>query len=341
MLVPTRTLAQQIWQTLIDVLRYTSLKGVRIYGGTSLDLDYTQLRRGCDIMVANPGRLIHLLQDMRILDERSILSLWQTRWFVIDEADAMLAASFGPQLRSIQSYLPQQHNLWLFVMAPRKDHKMEALRMLNKDPVTINEETIMKPLLHGLPRKAISKYISVHQEIIQVTCDEDKLKCLFDYFLDANTKVTKVLILARNPKAIDLLHMSIGRDLKLPCSGLSQDYAQREREFALKEFIHGMTLILITSFQLSKGLNLPGLETMFVHNMPWEFEEYLAAVGRVGRTENIGKAKVFFNVERDLGHGRPNQAQRRQQTSHVDNAPSSNLFNPNGGQSRRDEHLKT
>ena len=92
----------------------------------------------------------------------------------------MLAPSFGPQLRSIQSYLPQQHNLWLFAMAPRKDHKMEALRMLNKDPVTINEETlankgevtineetlankdevtineeiITKPRLHGLPRKA-------------------------------------------------------------------------------------------------------------------------------------------------------------------------------------------
>ena len=99
---------------------------------------------------------------MRILDERSILSLWKTRWFVIDEADAMLAPSFGPQLRSIQFYLPQQHDLWLFAMAPRKDHKMEALRMLNKDPVTINEETITKPWLHGLPRKATSKYISVH-----------------------------------------------------------------------------------------------------------------------------------------------------------------------------------
>ena len=64
--------------------------------------------------------------------------------------------------------------------------------------------------------------------------------------------------------------------------------------------LHGMTLILITSFQLSKGLNLPGLETMFVHDMPWEFEEYLAAVGRVGRIGNTGKAIVFFNVERDV-----------------------------------------
>ena len=112
-----------------------------------------------------------------------------------------------------------------------------------------------------------------------------------------------MLILARNPKAIDLLHMLIGRDSKLPCSELFQDYAQREWEIALMEFIHGMTLILTTSFQLSKGLNLPGLETILVHDMPWEFEEYLAAVGRVGRIGNTGKAKVFFNVERDLGHG--------------------------------------
>ena len=145
---------------------------------------------------------------------------------------------------------------------------MEALRMLNKDPVTINEETITKPQLDGRPMKATSKYISVHQEIIPVTSDEDKLKYLFDCFLDANTEVRKVVILAQNPKAIELLHMSIGKDLRLPCSGLSQEYSQRERETVLTEFIRGTNLVLITSFQLSKGLNLPGVETMFVYNIP-------------------------------------------------------------------------
>ncbi len=90
-------------------------------------------------------------------------------------------------------------------MALRKDHTIEALRMLNKypvtiteenlvnkDEVTINEETITKPRLHRLPMKASSKYISVHQEIISVTCDEDKLKYLVDYFDDENIPVTKV-----------------------------------------------------------------------------------------------------------------------------------------------------
>ncbi len=300
------------------MIKYTSLRGVAIYGGTSLDIDYSQLRRGCDIMVATPGRLIHLLEDTSILGEMSTLSLWKIRWFVIDEADAMLAPSFGPQLRIIQSYLPQQHNLWLFTMALREDHTIEALRMLseypvtiteenlaNKDEVTINEETITKPRLHGLPMKASSKYISVHEDIIPVTCDEDKLEYLVNYFDDENIPVTKVLILARNPKAIELLHMSLGRDYGLKCSGLSQEYTQQERETAVTEFIRGLTIVLITSFQLSKGLNLPGLETVFVHDMPWEFEEYLAAVGRVGRIGNFGKAIAFFNVKRDVAMACP------------------------------------
>lgn len=58
--------------------------------------------------------------------------------------------------------------------------------MLNEDPVTTNEETITKPRLHGLPMIATSKYLSVHQEISPVTCDEVKLEYLSDYFLDAN-----------------------------------------------------------------------------------------------------------------------------------------------------------
>ena len=156
-----------------------------------------------------------------------------------------------------------------------------------------------------VPMKPSSRSLSIHQDIIPVTCDEDKLEYLFDYFLDANTNVTKVLILARNSKAIDLLHMSIGRDLKLPCSGLPDNYFQREREIALTEFFGELNLILITSFQLSKGLNLPGLETLFVHDMPREFEEYIAEVDGVGMIGNTGKAIVFFNVERDVAMACP------------------------------------
>lgn len=184
----------------------------------------------------------------------------------------------------------------------------------NPAPVTINEEILAnidpatvekQPLLHELPMKASSRYVSVHQEIIPVTCDQEKLKYLFDYFDDEKMPVTKILILARNPTAIDLLHMSLGRDLGLKCSGLSQEYTQKERETALMEFIRGVTIVLIISLQLSKGLNLPGLETIFVHDMPSEFEEYIAAVGRVGRIGNTGKSIAFFNVKRAVAMACP------------------------------------
>ena len=109
--MPTRTLAEQIWRTLIDMIRYTGLRAVAIYGGTSLEIDVAQLGRGCDVMIATPGRLIHLLEDTSILEGISILSLCNTRWFVLEEADAMLAPSFDEQLRTILLYLPRQHNI--------------------------------------------------------------------------------------------------------------------------------------------------------------------------------------------------------------------------------------
>lgn len=299
MVVPTRTLAQQILQTLIDIIRFSNLRGVGIYGGTGLDIDYSQLERGCDVMVATPSRLIHLLE------EGTILSLWNTRWFVMDEANAMLAPNFELQLETIQSYLPQQHNLWLFTSVLRESRLTEALRMLDQNHVRIDEETLASPQPHGLPTKPVSEHVSVRQDIIPVKRDEDKLRYLFEYFRDKTIEATKVLILARHPIAIEWLHMSLGRDLRLQCSALPKYYTEREREIALTEFIRGINIVLITSFQLSNGLNLADLETVFVHDMPWDFDDYVAGVGRVGRLGNTGIARVFFNVEKDVAMARP------------------------------------
>ena len=227
-------------------------------------------------MVATPGRLIHLLENTTILEGPSILYLCNTRWFVMDEADAMLAPNFGSQLSTIYKYLPQQHHLWLFTSTLREARATEALRMLNKHYVRIDKETLAGPEPHGLPSKAVSQYSGVRQDIIPVKRDEDKLRYLFEYFRDKTIKKTKVLILARNPRAIELLYMSLRRDLRLQCSGLSQDYTEREREIALTEFIRGVTIVLITSFQLSKGLKWPRVENIYICDMPCEFEGYFS-----------------------------------------------------------------
>ena len=185
-------------------------------------------------------------------------------------------------------------------MALREDRVKGVLDMLDKDHVLINEETIARSQARGLPTKSKPTCLNVRQEIIPITSDEDKLAYLLIYFRDETVDLTKVLIVIRDVKTVDLLHMSLARDLGLKCSPLSQEYSQQEREIARMEFIRGVTIVLLTSIQLSKGLNLAGLETIFLHDMPWQFEEYLAAVGRVGRTGNTDTAKVFFNVERDV-----------------------------------------
>ena len=139
MLVPTRTLAQRIWQVLIDMMRYISIRGVLIHGGTSVDLDYSHLRRGCDILVATPGRLIYILKDISVFEDSSMLSLSKLRWLVIDEADAMLSPSFGLPLETIQSYVPPEHSLWLFTIYAHvtclRSSKLPAIVWLAYDPL--------------------------------------------------------------------------------------------------------------------------------------------------------------------------------------------------------------
>ena len=144
------------------------------------------------------------------------------------------------------------------------------------------------------------RYVSVDQEIIPITCVDDKLIYLANYFNDEKIAVTKILILARNPNAIHLLHTFLREFVGLKCSGFCQGYTQQELEIAVADFIRGITIVLVTSFQLSKGLGLPDYETLFVHDMPREFEEYIAEVDRVGMIGNPGKAIVFFNLEKDM-----------------------------------------
>ena len=154
-----------------------------------------------------------------------------------------------------------------------------------------------------VPMKASSRNFNVQQKIIAFTCDEDKLEYLAEFFDKEITPVTKVLILARDPKAINLLHTSL-RDFGLKCSGFCQGNTQQEMKIAPAEVIWHY-YCPITSFQLLKGLNLPGREIMFVHDMPQEFEDYIAAVDRVGMIGNPGKAIVFFNAERDVAMACP------------------------------------
>ena len=154
-----------------------------------------------------------------------------------------------------------------------------------------------------VPMKASSRYTTVHQEIIPVANDEDKSKYLAESFDKENILGTKMLILTRDSRANNLLHKSL-RDSGLKCSGFCQGYTQREMTIAPTEVIWHY-YCPITSFQLLKGLNVPGLETMFVHDMPLEFEEYIAAVDRVGMIGNSGKAIVFFNVEKDMAMACP------------------------------------
>lgn len=127
-----------------------------------------------------------------------------------------------------------------------------------------SKETVLSGQPRGLPTKTLSNHLSVRQEIILATSDEDKLAYLFSCFQDETVELTKVLIVARDAKTVDLLHMSLGRDLGLKCSALTQERAQRDREIARKEFIRGITIVLITSFQLSKGLNWPRVETIYI-----------------------------------------------------------------------------
>ena len=284
-LAPTRELVSQIYDEARKFAYRSWVRPCVVYGGADIGSQLRQIERGCDLLVATPGRLVDLI-------ERGRISLANIKYLILDEADRMLDMGFEPQIRRIvegEDMPPTQGRQTLMFSAtfPR-DIQMLARDFL-KDYVFLSVGRV----------GSTSENITQKVEYVE---DPDKRSMLLDILHTHGAGLT--LIFVETKRMADSLSDFLINQA-FPATSIHGDRTQRERERALEMFRNGRCPILVATAVAARGLDIPNVTHVVNYDLPTDIDDYVHRIGRTGRAGNTGLATAFFNrgnrgVVRDL-----------------------------------------
>ncbi|WP_411726654.1 DEAD/DEAH box helicase [Methyloglobulus sp.] len=265
-LVPTRELAAQVYESIATYGKYLPLQAQVIIGGASIDVQTRLLRHGCDIVVATPGRLMdHLSQKNIALSNIEIL--------VLDEADRMLDMGFLPDIRRILAYLPKNRQSLLFSATMPGAIKTLAATILHH-PVEVE---IAK-------QNATADNIS---ERVYGIAQANKRECL-SYLIGSNNW-QQVLVFVRTKHGADRLQKQLIKD-GISSAALHGNKTQGARNKALEYFKTGKVAVLVATDIAARGLDIEELPHVVNYDLPQVAEDYIHRIGRTGRAGLCGAA---------------------------------------------------
>ena len=232
----------------------------------------TWLRRGVEIVIATPGRLIDHL-------ESGVTNLRRVTYLVLDEADRMLDMGFEPQIRKIVSQIrPDRQTLLWSATWPK-----EVQQLANDFQVEPYEVHV-----GSLDLRANSRI----EQVVEVVTDYEKYNRLLHHlrkFDDGG----RVLIFVETKKGCDMLCKSLRME-RFPCRSLHGDKSQQERDNVLNEFRDGRTPMLIATDIAARGLDVKDIRMVVNFDFPGAMEDYVHRIGRTGRAGAKGYAVSFF-----------------------------------------------
>lgn len=272
-LAPTRELALQIEKSILGYGRFLDVRPLAVYGGVNINSQLKALRRGVDIVVATPGRLIDHIQR-RSLDLRHIEVL------VLDEADRMLDMGFINDVRRIIGVLPKERQTLFFSATISPEIKSLAAGIL-KSPEMIQI---------GRPRNPIE---TITQHIYPV-CKEQKMDLLL-YMLN-NCQMYSVLVFSRTRHGAD----RINRRLKgggVESVAIHSDRTQGQRIMAMEDFKRGKYRVMVATDIAARGIDVTGISHVINFDVPAYAEDYIHRIGRTGRAEATGDAITLVSSD--------------------------------------------
>ena len=275
-LTPTRELAIQIEESLRTYGRYLDLKHLVIFGGVSQFNQVNALRRGVDILVATPGRLLDLLNQRHI-------SLNEIKFFVLDEADRMLDMGFVHDVKRIIGKLPVQKQT-LFFSATMPGEIKQLANMLLKNPVKVEVTPVA------------STVDTIQQSLYYV--EKQNKKLLLTHLLEDPT-IESVLVFTKTKHGAD----RIARDLNrkgTKAEAIHGGKSQNERQKALHSFKSKRTRILIATDIAARGIDIDDLTHVINFDLPDIPETYVHRIGRTGRAGASGVAISFCDYEEKI-----------------------------------------
>jgi ATP-dependent RNA helicase RhlE len=271
-LAPTRELAEQIHQATRDFSKNLKIRSVSIYGGVGKGPQIQAIRRGAEIVVACPGRLLDLMGD-------NLIDLSHVEVFVLDEADRMCDMGFLPDVRRIVKQLPTRRQSLFFSATMPKEARQLANTIL-RSPVTvqIGKTAPVKTVSHAL--------FPVHQQ---------QKKNLLLTLLD-QTSTGRVLVFTRTKYRA----RNLARDLDqkgFRATALQGNMSQNQRQRAMDGFRHGKIDLLVATDIASRGIDVTEITHVINFDMPDTVDAYTHRIGRTGRAQETGEAFTFVTPE--------------------------------------------
>ncbi|MGI4848569.1 MAG: DEAD/DEAH box helicase [Janthinobacterium lividum] len=265
-LVPTRELAEQVHQSFQEYGGHLPLCTHVAYGGVSINPQMMKLRKGLDVLVATPGRLLDLYRQNAVKFD-SLQTL------VLDEADRMLDLGFSRELDEVFAALPAKRQTLLFSATFSEPIRLLAKALL-KDPVSIE---ISAP---NSTVKAVRQWV--------VTVDKKRKPELFCHLLK-KLKWGQVLVFVKTRRGVDQLVDLLAKQ-GLVADAIHGDKTQPARQRALERFKAGNVKILIATDVAARGLDIDDLPQVVNFDLPIIAEDYVHRIGRTGRAGASGEA---------------------------------------------------
>ncbi|KAI5288209.1 pre-mRNA processing RNA-helicase, partial [Ascosphaera atra] len=281
-MTPTRELATQIHKDCKPFLKALNLRAVCAYGGAPIKDQIAELKRGAEIIVCTPGRMIDLLAA----NQGRVTNLRRVTYVVLDEADRMFDMGFEPQvMRIFANVRPSRQTVLFSATFPRQ---MEALaRKTLQKPVEIivGGRSVVAP--------EITQIVEVREESSKFVRLLELLGLLYDKDEDART-----LIFVDRQEAAD----SLLRDLMrkgYPCMSIHGGKDQVDRDSTIQDFKAGVIPVLIATSVAARGLDVKQLKLVVNYDAPNHLEDYVHRAGRTGRAGNTGTAVTFLTPNQE------------------------------------------
>ncbi len=275
-ITPTRELAIQIGESFTTYGRYTGIKNTVIFGGVPQGSQVSALRKGVDILVATPGRLLDLM-------DQGYVRLQDIEYFVLDEADRMLDMGFIHDIRKIIAELPvKRQSLFFSATMPDNIVKLSAKILHRPEKVDVSP---------------VSSTADTVRQYLYYTNKQDK-KDLLIHIL-GNRKIDQVLLFARTKHGADKIVRNLKKQ-RIKSAAIHGDKAQNNRQRTLAQFKDGEIRVLVATDIAARGIDIDSLKYVINYDIPNVAETYVHRIGRTGRAGEAGTAISICEPEENV-----------------------------------------
>ncbi|KAI4266045.1 MAG: hypothetical protein L6R38_008997 [Xanthoria sp. 2 TBL-2021] len=283
-MTPTRELATQIHKECKPFLKALNLRAVCAYGGAPIKDQIADLKRGAEIIVCTPGRMIDLLAA----NSGRVTNLRRVTYLVLDEADRMFDMGFEPQVMKIMANIrPDRQTVLFSATFPRQMESLARKVLAKPIEIVVGGRSVVAPEI---------------TQIVEVRAEETKfirlLELLGNLYEEEKNEDDRALIFVDRQEAADGLLKDLMRK-GYPCMSIHGGKDQIDRDSTIDDFKAGIVPIMIATSVAARGLDVKQLKLVVNYDAPNHLEDYVHRAGRTGRAGNTGTAVTFVTPEQD------------------------------------------